>query len=147
MRFAFIAKHRGIWPVSWICEALGVSRSGFHAWLNRSPSKRALDDEVLLAGIRSSFSGSDRTYGARRVWHDVLAEGLDAGADDYLPKPFSLDELLARLRSLLRRSTFDDADGPTTLTIDDLVIDEAARRAWRDRGAPRDGAAPRCRTR
>jgi len=38
-----------------------------------------LDDDVLLAGIRSSFAGSDRTYGARRVWHDVLAEGLDAG--------------------------------------------------------------------
>ena len=31
-RFAFIAKHRDIWPVSWICEAPGVSRSGFHAW-------------------------------------------------------------------------------------------------------------------
>jgi putative transposase len=79
MKFGFVAKHRGIWPVSWICEALGVSRSGFHAWLNRSPSKRAQDDEVRLAGIRSSFAGSDRTYGARRVWHDVLAEGLDAG--------------------------------------------------------------------
>ena len=79
MKFGFVAKHRVIWPVSWMCEALGVSRSGFHAWLNRSPSKRALDDEVLLAGIRSSFAGSDRTYGARRVWHDVLAEGLDAG--------------------------------------------------------------------
>jgi putative transposase len=79
MRFSFVAKHRVIWPVSWICEALGVSRSGFHAWLNRSPSRRAQYDEVLVAGIRSSFAGSDRTYGARRVWHDVLAEGLDVG--------------------------------------------------------------------
>lgn len=79
MRFSFVAKNRGIWPVSWICEALGVSRSGFHAWLNRSPSRRSQYDEVLIAGIRSSFAGSDRTYGARRVWHDVLAEGLDAG--------------------------------------------------------------------
>ena len=79
MKFGFVAKHRVIWPVLWICEALGVSRSGFHAWLNRSPSKRALDDAVLLAGIRSSFAGSDRTYGSRRVWHDVLAEGLEAG--------------------------------------------------------------------
>lgn len=74
MRFSFVAKHRGIWPVSWIFEALGVSRSGFHAWFNRSPSRRAQYDEVLVAGIRSSFAGSDRTYGARRVWHDVLAE-------------------------------------------------------------------------
>jgi hypothetical protein len=34
MRFAFIAKHRHIWPVSWLCEVLEVSRSGFNAWLS-----------------------------------------------------------------------------------------------------------------
>jgi putative transposase len=34
MKFVFIAKHRTIWPVAWLCDALGVSRSGFHAWLN-----------------------------------------------------------------------------------------------------------------
>jgi putative transposase len=79
MRFAFIAKHRTIWPVGWLCKALDVSRSGFHAWLNRSPSKRTLEDESLLALIRRSFLGSDRTYGARRVWHDVLAEGFNCG--------------------------------------------------------------------
>jgi hypothetical protein len=33
MKFGFIAKHRSIWPVVWLCEALGVSRSGFQAWL------------------------------------------------------------------------------------------------------------------
>ena len=79
MIFGFVAKHRVISPVSWMCETLGVSRSGFHAWLNRSPSKRAQYDEALVAGIRASFAGSDRTYSARRVWHDVLAEGLDVG--------------------------------------------------------------------
>ena len=79
MRFAFVAKHRGIWPVAWLCEALDVSRSGFHAWLHRVPSKRTRDDETLGAKVRASFTGSDRTYGARRVWRDVLAEGLDCG--------------------------------------------------------------------
>ncbi len=79
MRFGFVAKHRGIWPVRWLCEALGVSRSGFHAWLSRSPSARARSDDVLGAQVKASFVGSDRTYGARRVWHDVLAEGAACG--------------------------------------------------------------------
>ena len=79
MIFGFVAKHRAIWPVSWMCETLGVSRSGYNAWLTRSPSRRAREDDVLLAGIRTSFAGSDRTYGARRVWHVVLAEGLNVG--------------------------------------------------------------------
>ncbi len=79
MKFAFIAKHRGTWPVSWICEALDVSRSGFHAWLVRAPSARSRSDEVYAGKIRSSFISSYCTYGARRVWHDLLAEGFSWG--------------------------------------------------------------------
>jgi putative transposase len=79
MKFGFIAKHRGIWPLRWLCEALGVSRGGFYAWLNRPPSARARSDEALAAKVRASFLASDRTYGARRVWHDLLAEGIGCG--------------------------------------------------------------------
>ncbi len=79
MIFGFIAKHRGIWPVAWMCEALGVSRSGFFAWLSRGPSVRARSDERLSLAIRESFLLSDRTYGARRVWRDMLAEGFSCG--------------------------------------------------------------------
>jgi putative transposase len=77
--FGFVAKHRGIWPVALICEALGVSRSGFYAWLARRPSARARRDEMLSAKMRESFVASDRTYGARRVWHDLLAAGIECG--------------------------------------------------------------------
>ena len=79
MKFAFVAKHRAIWPVAWLCKALDVSTSGFHDWLNRRPAKRTLENEVLVGVIRTSFQDSDRTYGARRVWRDVLAEGLSCG--------------------------------------------------------------------
>ena len=79
MIFGFIAKHRGIWPVAWMCEALGVSRSGFFAWLSRGPSARTRSDEMLGRAIRESFLLSDRTYGARRVWRDMLAEGFSCG--------------------------------------------------------------------
>jgi putative transposase len=79
VKFSFVAKHRGIWPADWICGALGVSRGGFYAWLKRTPSERSRTDEALSTKIRSSFIGSDRTYGARRVWHDLLAEGVNCG--------------------------------------------------------------------
>jgi putative transposase len=79
MKFAFIAKHRAVWPVAWMCAALGVSRSGFHAWLTRQPSRRTRDDEAILSKAHASFVASDRTYGARRVWRDVLAQGVSCG--------------------------------------------------------------------
>lgn len=79
MKCGFIVKHRGRWPTAWLCEALGVSRGGFYAWLTRPRSSRTRHDEVLEAKIRASFVQSDRTYGARRVWHDLLAEGEVCG--------------------------------------------------------------------
>jgi putative transposase len=79
MKFGFIAKHRSIWPVAWLCEAMGVSRSGFHAWLNRSPSARSRSDETVGLQVKASFLASDRTYGARRVWRDLLAGGVECG--------------------------------------------------------------------
>ena len=79
MKFSFIAKHRGIWAVDWMCEALGVSRGGVYAWLTRPRSQRSRSDEELGAKVRASFLASDRTYGARRVWRDLLADGASCG--------------------------------------------------------------------
>lgn len=67
---------------------------------------------------------------ARHEIADRVA-GLDAGADDYLVKPYALDELLARLRALLRRTSVTGNDG-STIELADLAIDAAARRVTRD---------------
>ncbi|MEY4338817.1 MAG: hypothetical protein RLZ14_667 [Actinomycetota bacterium] len=68
---------------------------------------------------------------ARTETPDRVA-GLDAGADDYLPKPFDLDELLARLRALLRRARPDDeAAVGEPLQVADLRLDPTQRRVWR----------------
>jgi len=68
---------------------------------------------------------------ARTETADRVA-GLDAGADDYLAKPFELDELFARVRALLRRAKpDDDGDETSALTLGDLRMEPNARRVWR----------------
>lgn len=58
--------------------------------------------------------------------------GLDAGADDYLPKPFALEELLARMRALLRRTKPDDDDAESVaMTFSDLTLDPVTREVTR----------------
>ena len=113
MRFAFITKHRHIWPVSWLCEVLEVSRSGFHAWLNRPLSDRAILDAKLVTAIDTSFKASDRTYGARRVWRDVLEEGLACGLHR-IERLMRLNALRARPR---RRGKPKD-DGERSIIAD-----------------------------
>jgi two-component system, OmpR family, response regulator MprA len=102
----------------------------------------ALVVDVMMPGVdglgvcRVLRADGDRTpvlmLTARVETPDRVA-GLDAGADDYLPKPFELDELLARLRALLRRAappTDADGKGDTALRVAELQVDPAARRAW-----------------
>ncbi|MBA2531442.1 MAG: response regulator transcription factor [Nocardioidaceae bacterium] len=67
---------------------------------------------------------------ARDAVHDRV-DGLDAGADDYLTKPFALEEMLARLRALLRRTASRDSDEQTLLSFADLSLDTATREVRR----------------
>ncbi len=94
-----------------ICEALGVSRSGFYAWLAREPSDRSQRDDALTREVRRSFLDSDRTYGARRVWHDVLAIGMSCGLHA-IERLMRLNGLKARPRR--RRLPADSGERSTT---------------------------------
>ena len=131
MKFSFIAKHRAIWPAAWLCGALGVSRGGFYAWLTRPRSARARGDEELGARARASFLASDRTYGARRVWHDMIAEGASCGLHR-IERLMRLQALKARPRR--RRLPFDTGERSTN-AISPNVLDRTfqascANRKW-----------------
>jgi two-component system OmpR family response regulator len=106
-------------------------------WMAKAVEYDAIVLDVMLPGL-DGFAVCRRLR-ADGVWSPVLmltardavddrVAGLDAGADDYLAKPFSFEELLARLRALTRRAP---VERPAVLAAGDLRLDPAAHRAWR----------------
>jgi len=85
-----------------------------------------IDGLELCRRLRSEGSGIPILMLTARAELDSRVAGLDAGADDYLPKPFALAELLARLRALLRRASGDGASG-SSLRFSDLALDPGTR--------------------
>lgn len=101
-------------------------------------------DAVVMDVMMPRLDGIEATRALRAAGHDVpilvltardavgdRVEGLDAGADDYLTKPFALQELLARLRALLRRVVPPAGEEDETLAFADLTMDVASREVRR----------------
>jgi two-component system OmpR family response regulator len=119
--------------------AADVARTGEDAlWMARATPYDAIVLDVMLPGVDGL--AVCRELRESGVWSPVLmltardavqdrVAGLDTGADDYLTKPFSFAELLARLRALTRR---DLSERPTMVEVGALRLDPATRRAWRD---------------
>jgi two-component system OmpR family response regulator len=106
-------------------------------WMATENDYRAIVLDVMLDGY-DGFEVARRLREAGR-WMPIIlltarmsvedrVRGLDVGADDYMTKPFSMQELAARLRALARRGR---PERPTVLAVGDLRLDPATRRAWR----------------
>jgi two-component system OmpR family response regulator len=116
-----------------------ATRGGEAVALAQAEPYDAIVLDVMLPGGLDGFEVC-RALRGKGVWSPVLiltardavedrVTGLDAGADDYLAKPFAFGELLARLRALRRRAP---RERPTVLEVGDLSLDPASHRAWRD---------------
>jgi two-component system OmpR family response regulator len=128
--------HRGLTEDGHVVD---VARRGDDAvWMGQVVEYDAIVLDLMLPGLDGV--GVCRRWRESGVWSPVLmltardaiqdrVAGLDAGADDYLAKPFSFAELLARLRALARRGA---AERPVALEIGDLRLDPATRQVWRD---------------
>ena len=120
-------------------HAVDLARTGDDAlWMAGAAEYDAIVLDLMLPGVVDGFEVCRRVRESG-VWAPVLmltardaiedrVAGLDAGADDYLPKPFSFAELLARLRALVRRGS---SERPVVLEVDDLRLDPATRQVWR----------------
>jgi putative transposase len=129
MKFAPIARHRGIFQTERMCEALSVSRASFYEWLNRPESCRARENRTLLSTIRNSFEQSDRTYGSPRVWRDLQAWGHRCGENGVARLMLSAG-LKARRK---RRHPPADVSVRAEHAIAANLLDRHSRRMWAGR--------------
>src|SRR5919204_6288780 len=118
--------------------AVDVAPAGEEAlWRAEATAYGAIVLDLMLPGIDGIETC--RRLRAAEVWTPILmltardavddrVAGLNSGADDYLIKPFSFEELLARVRALARRET---APRPAVLAVGDLRLDPATHRVWR----------------
>ena len=74
-----VKAHQALWPIATQCRVLGVSLSGYYAWRARPPSKRAKVDADLKKKIKAFHTRSDSTYGAPRIWKDLMDMGIRVG--------------------------------------------------------------------
>ena len=127
--------HRGLREEGYATDL--ADRGEEALWMANAVAYDAIVLDVMLPGA-DGFEICQRLR-AGGVWTPVLmltardavddrVVGLDAGADDYLTKPFAFEELLARLRALTRRTP---VERPSVLAVGDLRLDPGAHRAWR----------------
>jgi putative transposase len=74
-----VSENQAAYPIATMCRLLGVSPSGYYAWVKRRPSRRAWADAELTDQIRAAHAGSHGTYGAPRVHAELAAQGVRAG--------------------------------------------------------------------
>jgi len=112
------------------CEALERLGNGAYEAIILDIAMPRMNGLEVCARLREGGDTTPVLMLTARGEVDDRVAGLDAGADDYLVKPFALRELLARVRALLRRAGEDDGK-QETLVFEDLRLDVRAHEAWR----------------
>jgi transposase InsO family protein len=103
-KYQFVAAHASKYPVTMLCRVLGLARSGYYAWRQRSHSPRQERDQQLTAQIRTIFTDSRRTYGSPRVHAHLQAQGVRT-ARKRVARLMRHAQLQARARRLRVRTT------------------------------------------
>lgn len=106
MKYAWIAKHCGSYSVSVLCEVLGVSKSGYYAWLDRPRSSRALRRERIDAAVRQVYAASHGIYGSRKIAKELAqCEELETACRNTVAQAMREMGLKSRVSKTFRPTT------------------------------------------
>jgi putative transposase len=111
VKYACIAQHRAAYPITLMCRVLAVSRAGFYAWRQRSPSPRARTDAGLRLAIRVIHAESRRAYGSPRIHRELRAQGRRHGRKR-IARLMRLEGLQAKRSRRYRATTQSAATAP-----------------------------------
>lgn len=107
MTFEFIRDHADVWPIAWMCEALEVSASGYHAWTQRQPSVTEIRQMELVAAIRQIHDEFHHRYGSPRMTVELQSRGFDC-CENTVAKIMKTQGIQARSRRRSPRTTNSD---------------------------------------
>src|SRR5947199_7135652 len=116
---------RSIFPIATMCQALGVTASGYYAWRGRSESPHAQRDRQLRVLVRASFAASKQRYGSPRI-HEDLIEQKEQVSRKRVIRLMQEDGLKARARKRFKGTTMSDHDQPVAANLLDRQFTAAA---------------------
>ena len=121
MRFRLIDAEKARLPIDRMCALLAVSASGYYAWAQRGPSRRQLDDLVLLAHVRAHFAASNGTYGSPRMHAELCAAGVSIGRHR-TARLMRDNHLKANQKRRFKKTTDSDHGGPVAANLLDQIF-------------------------
>lgn len=116
MKFAFILAEKAFYPILVLCELLGVSRSGFHAWQHRPRSARQCSDAHLATQVAAVHKRSRGTYGSPRVHAELKAKGVRVGKKR-IARLMQENGIKARCKRRFRKTTDSKHTSPIAPNI------------------------------
>jgi transposase InsO family protein len=116
MKFAFIAAREVAFPVNTMCRILGVTRSGFYAWMKRPRPARERSDVQLAVTVAAVHQRSRRTYGSPRVHRELRAQGVRVGKKR-IERIMRENGLKGRRKRRFKHTTDSNHDGPIARNV------------------------------
>lgn len=123
MKYEFLQEQESRYEVKTLCRVLGVGRSGYYAWRQRGPSRRARANEQLLVQIRTAYRQSEQSYGSPRIVRQLHQQGIRCNRKR-VARLMRLDHLVARPKH--RRAPHTTQRNPQAQPAPNLLQQEFA---------------------